>query len=287
MTRAAGAWSWSRRCATGGAGRASLAGPARSCGPNCAFTEPPRLTRLILALGGLKASGRYPEFVPDRLLDLLLVRPGVDRDDVFLAAEDVEHGIGLLVVFAEPDFQRVGGVILAPDQLAAADVAPPLDGRSVVDQVVVHPAARAQPPGEHPARHLAVGQLEVDHPVEVVALQEELRLALAAREAVDDEPEVPVVLVEPLFHHVLDEVVADQQPGRHRAPDLRAELRAVLHVPPEDVSDGDVLEVEILGEHLRVSSLAAALHAHDHVFPHALTFAWNTGRVSKISAASV
>src|SRR5260370_37188808 len=115
----------------------------------------------------------------------------------------------------------------------------------------------------------------MDDPVDVVALQEELRLALVAREAVDDEAVVPVVLAEPLFHDAFDEVVADQHSRRHRAPDLRAELGVVLHVPPEDIPDSDVLEVEALGEHFRVSPLAAALDAHDDVFPHAATFARN------------
>jgi hypothetical protein len=118
----------------------------------------------------------------------------------------------------------------------------------------------------------------VDHPVDVVALQEKLRLVLVAREAVDDEAVVPVVLAEPLFHDAVDEVVADQQSRRHRAPDLRAELGMVLHVPTEDIPDSDVLEVEALGEHFRVSSLAAALDAHDDVFPHVATFARNRGR---------
>jgi hypothetical protein len=160
-----------------------------------------------LAAGPRQAEGQ-PEPVPDGLLDLLLAGPGVDCDDVFLAAEDVQHGIGLCVVFAEPDGERFLGVVIAPDQLAAAGVALPLVGRAVVDQVVVHPAVRAQPPGEYPARHLAVGQVEVDHPVQVVALQEELCLALVAGEAVDDEAVVPVVLPEPYRHDALDEVVA-------------------------------------------------------------------------------
>jgi hypothetical protein len=35
----------------------------------------------------------------------------------------------------------------------------------------------------------------------------------------------------------------------------------VLDVPPEDIPDSDVLEVEVPGEQFRVSSLAAALDA--------------------------
>ena len=58
--------------------------------------------RASLAAGPRQAEGQ-PEPVPDGLLDLLLAWPGVDCDDVLLAAEDVQHGIGLCVVFAEPD----------------------------------------------------------------------------------------------------------------------------------------------------------------------------------------
>jgi hypothetical protein len=49
----------------------------------------------------------------------------------------------------------------------------------------------------------------------------------------------------------------------------------MLHIPPEDVPDGDVLEIEVRSEHFRVSSLAAALNSHDDVFPHAASFARN------------
>ena len=103
----------------------------------------------------------------------------------------------------------------------------------------------AQPAGHHPAAHLAVGQLEVDDAIDVVALQEELGLPLVAREAVDDEAVVPVVLGEPVLHHALGEVVTDQLTGRHGAPHLRTELGVVLHVPPEDVPDGDVHKIEV------------------------------------------
>src|SRR5580704_5953790 len=101
------------------------------------------LPRASLAARRRQAGGRQPEAVPDGLLDLLLVWPGVHRDDVLLAAEDLEHGIGLPVVLTETDGERLLGVVLAPDQLAAARVALPVGGRAVVDQAVVHPAARA------------------------------------------------------------------------------------------------------------------------------------------------
>ena len=83
----------------------------------------------------------------------------------------------------------------------------------VGDQVVVHAAARAEPPGQHPAPDLAVGHVEVDHPVDVVALQEELGLALVAGEAVDDEAVVPVVLAEAVADDAFDQVIPTSTPA--------------------------------------------------------------------------
>src|SRR5712691_1757180 len=113
----------------------------------------------------------------------------------------------------------------------------------------------------------------MDHAVEVVALEEELRLAPIAREAVDDEAVIPVMLGEPLPHHALDQVIADELAGRHGAPDLGSEFGVPLYVPPEDVADADVAEIEVLGKHGGLGPLAAALHAHDDVFPHGATLA--------------
>src|SRR4249919_2162573 len=74
-----------------------------------------RLQRASLAASRHRAGGQ-PELVPDGLLALLLAGAGVHRDDVLLAAEDVQHRIGLRVVLAEPDGKRLLGVVLAPDQ---------------------------------------------------------------------------------------------------------------------------------------------------------------------------
>ena len=52
----------------------------------------------------------------------------------------------------------------------------------------------------------------MNDPVDVVALQEELRLALVAREAVDDEAVVPVVLAEPLW--LLAAILRAKQPQK-------------------------------------------------------------------------
>ena len=89
------------------------------------------------------------------------------------------------------------------------------------------------------------GRSQVDHAVDVVALEEELGLAGVAREPVEHEPVVPVVHGEAVAHHRLDELVVDELPGRHDPADLGAELGVVLDVPAEHVTDAQVDEVEV------------------------------------------
>src|SRR5581483_5881134 len=96
-----------------------------------------------------------------------------------------------------------------------------------------------------------------------------------------DEAVVPVVLGEPFGGHRLGKLVAHQFPGRHDPPDLGAHLGVVLYLPAEDVADADVDEVEARREQPGLRALPAAGDTHDHVFPHAVTFAYGarcTGR---------
>src|SRR5580658_835104 len=223
---------------------------------------------------GLKLERRQAELVPDVLLGLLRRRSRVHRDDVLLAPEQVQHRVGLLVVVPQPYRQRLFGVVFPGDQFAAAGVAPPGHLGGAVDQVVVEAAARAQPPGKHPAADLAVRQFQRDDPVDVVALQEELGLPPVPRKAVDDEAVVPVVIGQPAADHRLDQVVPDQLPRGHDPPDLGAHLGVVLHVPAEDVAHGDVHEVEVGGQQLALRAFSAALHAHDHVLAHGISLAY-------------
>src|SRR6202012_3352175 len=172
-------------------------------------------------------------------------------------------------------------VVLAGGELAAAGVALAWFARAAGQQVVVHAAAGAQPPGQHPAADLAVRHVEVDNPVDVVALQEEQRLPPVAREPVDDEAVVPVVLGQPAPHHRLGHVVPDQVAFGHDPLDLGPHLGVVLHVPAEDVPHADVHEIEVTGQQLALRALTAALHAHDHVFAHGSTLAQAAGLVKR------
>src|SRR5207247_11203255 len=101
---------------------------------------------------------REVEGLADLLLDLRLATAVVDRDHVLLAREQLEHRVGLLVVLAQPDRERLLGVVLPLDQGAAADVTDALLRRSGGDEVVVHAAVGAQAAGEYAAPDLGVGQ---------------------------------------------------------------------------------------------------------------------------------
>src|SRR5690606_32948414 len=127
------------------------------------------------------------------------------------------------------------------------------------------------PAGQHAPAYLLIGQVKVDHAVDVVALQEELRLPAATRKAVDDESVVPVVHGQPVPDHRLHQVVIDQLTGVHDPPDLGAELGVVLDMPAQDVTDADLHQVQVAGEHGALGALAAPLDPHDDVLPHPLT----------------
>src|SRR5580698_5213133 len=72
------------------------------------------------------------QLLPDLLLDLLDRSGRVHGDHVFLAAEQVEHRVGLGVVLAQPDREGFLGVVLPLHQLSAAGVALARFGRAVV-----------------------------------------------------------------------------------------------------------------------------------------------------------
>ena len=78
------------------------------------------------------------------------------------------------------------------------------------DQVVIQAALAAQPAVQDALEDDLVRHVDLDDGVDVVALQEELRLAAVAREAVEDEAVVPVVQVQPLLDHLLDDLVGHQ-----------------------------------------------------------------------------
>src|SRR5262249_57179857 len=119
-----------------------------------------------------RAERRQVEPFPDLLLNLFAAPGRVDRDHALFAAEDLKYRVGLLVVLPQPDRERLLGAVLPGHQRRAANITAAGDARAAGDPVVVHPAARAQPPGEHAPADLAVGQVEVDHAVDVIALEE-------------------------------------------------------------------------------------------------------------------
>ena len=79
---------------------------------------------------------------------------------------------------------------------------------------------------------------------------------------------VPVVLLEPVPHHLLDDLVRNQKPLAHDSLDAGRQLRMVLHVPAEDVADGNMSKIEVLAEQAGLGALARPLRTDHDVFVH-------------------
>ena len=137
----------------------------------------------------------------------------VDLDQEAPLLVPVEQGRRLLLVEVEPALDRLFGVVLPLDHLAAADVAGPVDqrrgGRRVVGAAVHAHPARGQALHDQISRHL-----QVDDQVEAVRLDdllERLRLHGGARASVEHEAAPRrVPLGEPAPHHLHDHFVGDE-----------------------------------------------------------------------------
>ena len=160
-------------------------------------------------------------------------------------AVEVRQGGRLLVV----DVQTVGdgllGLVVALHHLAAALVADALDlgrgGLDVVDGAAVH----AGPPGGQAVEDDLAGHVQVDGGLELDAeLRQQhlqgLGLGDGAREAVEQEAGLAVVLQEALAHDAHDQVVGDQIPGLHGGLGLLAKFGAFLDGGAQDVAGGDL-----------------------------------------------
>jgi hypothetical protein len=116
---------------------------------------------------------RQAEALPDLLLDDLRRGPRVHGVDVLLAPEDLQDGVGLVVIVPQPDRERLLGVIFPGNQLSAAHVAPAGDLRVVRDQVVVQPAVAAQPGQRVVIRWRRPGPGDGDQIADVLGLLEQ------------------------------------------------------------------------------------------------------------------
>ena len=120
----------------------------------------------------------------------------------------------------------------------------------------------------HALKHRLVGSVQIDHSVNVPVLPQELGMRLVAREAVQDEAIVPVVLVQPPTDEVHDNLVRDQVAAVQDLTDGRRQLGAVLEVPPNDFTDRDVGEIEVRRQHPALRRLPRCLRADDDVLVH-------------------
>ena len=177
------------------------------------------------------------------LLDRLVA---VDALVVAPLAVEVEHGQRLLVVLAQ----------------AVAN-----------DGLVVVRAARRPPALEQaPDRGLLV-HLEADQAAERrVQLQhqafEDVALDVRAREAVEEEPVRLRVLRDRLLDQLHDDLVGDETAGGDDALRLQAQLRLRRQLLAQQVAGGDVEEVELLDEGLRLRPLAGPGRAEQRDVQH-------------------
>jgi hypothetical protein len=208
------------------------------------------------------------ELSSDVGLNVVLRLAAVGLNDQFLAAEEIEDRFGLGAIVLQALSQPVFVVVTADDQLSSADIARVEIGRSVVDQVVVETALATEPAREDSFKDDFVRNVNVDHGVDVVAFEEELGLSPIARKAVEDEAEVPIVECQPVADNLFDILIVHHAAVGDESLDSRAEFCVRLNVPAKDVSNGDVDEIKVLLESLRLRSFAAALRAHDDVLVH-------------------
>ncbi len=137
----------------------------------------------------------------------------VDLGQLTPALVPLDQRRRLALVELEPAPDGLLGVVLALDHLAAADVAGPGDhGRR--RRRVVGPAVHADPPRGQPLQDEVGGDLEVDHQVEPVGLEDlgqALGLGDRPRAAVEHEPPGPGVgLGDAAADHLHDQVVGEE-----------------------------------------------------------------------------
>src|SRR5262249_38653701 len=148
----------------------------------------------------------------------------------------------------------VGGVIGTGDEWPAAHVAGIRSRRAMEDQVVIEPAFGAQPPSHDAVEHHPIGNIDVDHRIDVITFQKKGRLVPAARKAVENEAVVPVVLIKASLDHFLDDLIGNEGARGGQATDSRSQFRVALNVPTKNVAGADMNEVEVPGKQFRLRS---------------------------------
>src|SRR5258708_1454153 len=142
----------------------------------------------------------------------------------------------------------------------------------MVDQVLIQAPARAKPAALDALEDNRVWNVNMNHGVKVVGFEKELRLRPVTREAVEQEAEVPVMLIEAILDDFSHDIIGNQLTGSHDAADARRELRVALNVPAEYIADTNVHQVKVALQQLGLSPLATALDAHENELVHDLDF---------------
>ena len=161
-----------------------------------------------------------------------------------------DERLGLFVVLAEAVADHLGLVVVAHDELAAADVAHALAaGRVELDMEDVA-LLDAGPPAAEPPHDLLVGDVDQDRRGQLAAEAlelgvERLRLAAGAGKPVEDEAVGGLLALDALRDHADDHLVGHEVAAVHVLLRLAPDLGLVAHRRAKDVARRVVGQPEI------------------------------------------
>jgi hypothetical protein len=92
-------------------------------------------------------------------------------------------------------------------------------------------------------RSMTAWSFNIDHRVNVVRFKKKHGLGDAAGETVQNEPIVPIMLIQARPDHLFHNVIGHQLAAVHDAVDARGQLGMTLDVPAKNVAYRDVNEL--------------------------------------------
>ena len=156
----------------------------------------------------------------------------------------------------QPVTDRLGVIILALHELAAAHIAHALRFRGNVHDVVAGAAVLAHTPAAHPSNDLLVRDLDGHHCIEAdTGLLHGLRLGDGAGHPVQNIAVGTVGLLQTLLDDADDDFIGHQAAGVHVLLGTKARGRTVFDGGAEDVAGGNGGHVELFLENIRLSAL--------------------------------
>ena len=171
----------------------------------------------------------------------------------------------------QPVTDRLGVIILALHELAAAHIAHALRFRGNVHDVVAGAAVLAHTPAAHPSNDLLVRDLDGHHCIEAdTGLLHGLRLSDGAGHPVQNVAVGTVGLLQAVVDDADDDLIRHQLACVHILLGLQTCGRAVFHGGTQNVACGDRGDLQLLLQNLCLSTLTGtrcSKHNYFHNYP--------------------